>query len=40
LDAWVKESGDLGATPEDPEVVAYWRQWMIDRLEKKNKADQ
>ena len=39
LEKWIEESGDLGAIPEDPEVVAYWRQWMIDRFEKKDSQD-
>ena len=34
LDAWIEETGDLGVIAEDPQVVAYWRQWMVDRFEK------
>ncbi len=34
LDTWIEETGDLGVIPEDPQVVAYWRQWMVDRYEK------
>jgi len=37
MEAWIEQTGDLGAIPEDPEVVEYWRQWMIDRFEKGNR---
>ena len=34
LDSWIKETGDMGGTPESPEVTAYWDENMAESSRK------
>jgi uncharacterized sulfatase len=35
LDRWIQETGDMGETPEDPSITAYWTQYQKDRYGKR-----
>jgi hypothetical protein len=34
LDAWVQETNDYGAFPEDESVIAHWQQEAVERFER------
>lgn len=34
LDAWIESSNDQGRTPEPPEILEQWREWVTERFSK------
>ena len=39
LNMWIKESKDQGVEPEDPAIVQYWEERMIQTYERRRKRD-